>query len=76
MPSQERIVFLFLQTIGGARAFFVSRGHVTGDRLTQSFGFGAFQRNNFLGHFLLFHFRRRDFLFFGLATIFLGQTKQ
>ena len=51
MPLQEWIVFLFLKPIGRARAFLVSRGHVTRRRLVERFRLGAFQSNNFLRHF-------------------------
>lgn len=51
MPLQEWIVFLFLEPIGRARAFLVSRGHVTRRRLAERFRLGAFQSNNFLRHF-------------------------
>src|SRR5882724_4205095 len=48
MPLQEWIVFLFLEPIGCARPFLVSRGHVTRRRLVERFRLGAFQSNNFL----------------------------
>src|SRR5436190_1501848 len=47
---QKRVVFLFLEPVRGARAFLVSRGHVTRSRFAQRFGFGAFEGDNFLGH--------------------------
>jgi hypothetical protein len=56
MPLQEWIVFLFLEPIGRARALLVSRGHVTRRRLAERFRLGAFQSNNFLGHFFCYSF--------------------
>jgi hypothetical protein len=53
MALQERIVFLFLEPIGRARAFLVSRGHVTRRRLAERFSLGAFQSNNLLRHFFV-----------------------
>ena len=51
MPLQEWIVFLFLEPIRRARAFLVSRSHVTRRRLAERFRLSAFQSNNFLRHF-------------------------
>src|SRR5438132_8341378 len=48
--SQKRIVFLFLEPVRRARAFFVPRGHVTRDRFAERFRFGAFEGDNFLRH--------------------------
>ncbi len=77
VASQERIVFLLLESIGRARTFLVPRSHVTGDGFAQSFRLGAFQRNNFLRHSLsLLCFRRRNFLFFGFAAFFFCQAEQ
>lgn len=53
MPFEKWIVFLFLEPIGCARAFLVSRGHVTRRGFAERFGFGAFQSHNFLGHFVV-----------------------
>lgn len=53
MPLEKRIVFLFLEPIGRAGAFLVSRGHVTRRRLVERFRLGAFQSNNFLRHFFI-----------------------
>ena len=50
MSPQKWIVFLFLEPVWRARAFFVSRRHVTRDGLTESFRLGAFESNNFLRH--------------------------
>jgi hypothetical protein len=50
MSPQKWIVFLFLEPVRSARAFLVSRRHVTRDRLTESFGLGAFKCDNFLRH--------------------------
>jgi hypothetical protein len=50
MPLQEWVIFFFLEAIGRARAFFVSRGHVAGRRLAERFRLGAFQSHNFLCH--------------------------
>ena len=74
MPLQEWIVFLFLEPIGRARAFLVSRSHVTRRRLAERFRLGAFQSNNFLRHFLLLLClgRRNGFFFLGLAAFLLG----
>src|SRR2546423_5541102 len=48
---QKRIVFLFLEPVWGARTFLVPLAHVTRDRFTERFRFGAFEDDNFLGHF-------------------------
>ncbi len=50
VPSQERIVFFLFQPIRRARAFLIARGHVARRRFAQRFGFGAFQRDDFLSH--------------------------
>src|SRR5437870_1764253 len=50
VPSQKRIVFLFLETVWCARAFLVARGHVTRHRFAQRFGLGALENDNFLRH--------------------------
>jgi hypothetical protein len=50
VPLKKRIVFLFLEPVGRARTFLVSRRHVTRDRLAERFRLGAFERNNFLRH--------------------------
>jgi hypothetical protein len=78
MPLQEWIVFLLLEPIGRARAFLVSRGHVTRRRLAERFRLGAFQSNNFLRHFFLFLClgRRNGFFFLGLAAFLLGESKE
>lgn len=77
MPLQEWIVFLFLEAIGRARAFLVSRGHVTRRRLVERFRLSTFQSNNFLCHFLLFCLGRRSgFLFLSLAAFLLGESKE
>jgi hypothetical protein len=77
MPFQEWIVFLFLEAIGRARAFLVSRGHVTRRRLMECFRLGAFQNNNFLRHFLLLCLGRRNgFFFLPLAAFLLGESKE
>src|SRR5262245_48282760 len=47
---QVWIVFLFLETVRGARAFLVPRGHITRDRFAQRFRFGALKGDNFLRH--------------------------
>jgi hypothetical protein len=49
-PSQERIVFFLFQPIRRARAFLIAGGHVARRRFAQRFGFGAFQRDDFLSH--------------------------
>ena len=78
MPLQEWIVFLFLEPIRRARAFLVSRGHVTRRRLAERFRFGAFQSNNFLRHSLLLLRLGRcyGFFFLGLAAFLLGESKE
>jgi hypothetical protein len=78
MPLQEWIVFLFLEPIRRARTFFVSRGHVTRRRLAERLGFGAFQGNNFMRHFLLLFGlgRRSGFFFLSLAAFLLGEPKE
>ena len=50
VSAQKWIVFLLLQSIRGARTFLVSRAHIARDRLTQRFGLGAFEGDNFLRH--------------------------
>jgi hypothetical protein len=78
MPLQERIVFLFLEPIGRARTFLVSRGHVTRRRLAERFRLGAFESNNFLRHFLLFLCLgwRNGLLFLSLAAFLLRESKE
>ena len=78
MPLQEWIVFLFLEPIGRAGAFLVSRGHVTRRRLAERFRLGAFQSNNFLSHSLLLLRLSRcyGFFFLGLAAFLLGESKE
>src|SRR5438270_12351880 len=48
---QERIVFLFLEPVRGARTFLVPGGHVTRNWLAERFRFGALEGDNFLRHF-------------------------
>src|SRR5947209_12386978 len=48
--SQKRIVFLLFEPVRRARTFFVPLSHVTRDRFTERFRFGAFKGDNFLGH--------------------------
>src|SRR3989475_2968869 len=48
--SQKRIVFLFLEPVRRARAFFIPLGHVTRNRFAERFRFGAFESDNFLCH--------------------------
>src|SRR5207237_5920096 len=50
MLSQKWIVFLFLKPVRCARTFLVSRGHVTRDWFSESFGLGALEGDNFLCH--------------------------
>jgi hypothetical protein len=78
MPLQEWIVLLFLEPIGRARAFLVSRGHVTRRRPAERFRLGALQSNNFLRHFLLLLCLggRNGFFFLGLAAFLLGESKE
>src|SRR5207302_8005891 len=47
---QKRVVFLFLEPVRRARTFFVSLAHVTRNRFTERFRFGAFENDNFLCH--------------------------
>jgi hypothetical protein len=78
MALQERIVFLFLEPIGRARALLVSRGHVTRRRLAERFRLGAFQSNNFLRHVLLLLClgRGNRFFFLSLAAFLLRESKE
>src|ERR1700730_12350974 len=48
---QERIVFLFLEPVRGARTFFIPLRHVTRNRFAERFRFSAFEGDDFLGHF-------------------------
>src|SRR5205085_5892157 len=48
---QKRIVFLFLEPVRRLRTLLVPLGHVTRDRFSERFRFGAFEGDNFLGHF-------------------------
>src|SRR5215467_2830898 len=50
MPAQEGIVLFLLQPIWRARAFLVSRAHVTRHRFAERLRLGAFESNNFLCH--------------------------
>ena len=51
--SQKGIVFLLFQTVRRLRALLVTRRHVTGDRFSESFRFGAFQGDDLLRHKLI-----------------------
>ena len=75
---QKRIVFLFLEPVRRARTFFVARAHVTRRRFSQRLRFRALECDNFLRHFL-FLVRVGSgggFLFFAVATFFIGQAEE
>jgi hypothetical protein len=78
MPFKERIIFLFLQAIGRARAFLVSGGHVARRRSAKRFRLDAFQSHDFLRHFLLLLGlgRGNGFFFLGLAALLLRESKE
>ena len=48
--AQERIVFLLLQATWCIEAFFVTRSHVTGNRLAFRFGLCALNSDDIPGH--------------------------
>src|SRR5215469_14315484 len=50
VPSQKRIVLLFLQPIWRARTLLVPRGHVPRRRFTERLRFSAFENDDFLRH--------------------------
>src|SRR5882672_5924604 len=51
VPLHERIILFLFEPVRRPRAFFVSRRHVTRNRCAGRFRFGAFERDDFLGHF-------------------------
>jgi len=75
MPPQERIVFLFFEPIGCARAFLITRAHVARDRLAERFGFRAFESDNLLRHKLVLALVGLGLFFFSFGALFIGQTE-
>ncbi len=76
MPLQERIIFLFFEPIGRARAFLITGAHVARDRLAERFGFRAFESNYFLRHKLLLALLGLGFFFLAFGALFIGQTEE
>src|SRR5437667_7491207 len=48
---QERIVFFLFEPVWRARTFLIPRSHIARDRSASRLRLGAFQCDNFLGHF-------------------------
>jgi hypothetical protein len=71
--SQKGIVFFLFQSIGRARAFFVSLSRVTRNRFAERLCLGAFERNDLLGHGELFlRFLGGRLFLFRLAPFIIG----